>query len=294
MYEYDKKSNNFKVINNGLEQILPHIIWHITEKCNLNCKFCFAPKNNWEFVLKYLDEYIFIFKELGIQKIDIAGGEPLLYSNLPKLCTVLAESGFNLTITTSGIGLDENITWLKENYNLFSRVIFSIDHYNSTVHDEIRGKNGAFIKTVELLIDINSKNNKITRVNTVATQYIKNKDNLEKMVRFINTINPYEWCLIQPHPMNKKENFDSINITIDEFLNIEKVALDEMKNINNYTNMMFRRIENYNGYWVLNANGEIVKVTDVPKKSKKVELKKSNLDCIRKILQSEKIWVSIK
>ena len=57
-----------------------------------------------------------------VQKIDISGGEPLLYKLLPFLVCKCREYGFYVTITTRGIGIPENYDWLVNNWKLFSRM----------------------------------------------------------------------------------------------------------------------------------------------------------------------------
>lgn len=102
-------------------------MWHITDKCRLNCSYCFATKSSYEVDILRMKDYIRKLKELGVQKIDISGGEPLEHSRLPEICRSLYENGFFVTLTTKCVGLDKNIQWLEREYSIFSRIIFSID-----------------------------------------------------------------------------------------------------------------------------------------------------------------------
>ena len=69
----------------------------------LSCPYCFATKLV-ETELDKIDDSMEVFKKLGVQKIDIAGGDPLTYSHLDVICNALSKLGIQMTLTTSGVG----------------------------------------------------------------------------------------------------------------------------------------------------------------------------------------------
>lgn len=89
----------------------------ITDRCNLRCVYC-MPKEGVEFlphskILTY-EEIIVLcncFAALGIHKVKITGGEPLVRKDLPYLIKQIKSiQGIeNVTITTNGILLAEQI-----------------------------------------------------------------------------------------------------------------------------------------------------------------------------------------
>ena len=91
----------------------------LTDVCNFRCTYCmpenmtFAPKKeNLE-----TDELILIcqaFVELGIKKIRLTGGEPLLRRNLERLIAELAKLPVELTLTTNGSLLASKAQALKD------------------------------------------------------------------------------------------------------------------------------------------------------------------------------------
>lgn len=93
----------------------------VTDQCNLRCTYC-MPEKGVSFlphkeILSY-EEIIRICKEgarLGIRKIKITGGEPLLRRDIEFLIKELAglEGIENLTMTTNGILLKEKARNLK-------------------------------------------------------------------------------------------------------------------------------------------------------------------------------------
>lgn len=83
----------------------------VTDRCNLRCRYCML-KNSVEKIphdeILTLEEILRvakIFERLGIKKIRLTGGEPLLRKNLPALIRELKKlSGIEqVTLTTNGV-----------------------------------------------------------------------------------------------------------------------------------------------------------------------------------------------
>lgn len=93
----------------------------VTELCNLRCRYCMPEegitKRNHEEMMT-AEETLMAIKaaaELGINKIRITGGEPLVKRGIVKLCDAISKiSGINeVCITTNGILLPQMATDLK-------------------------------------------------------------------------------------------------------------------------------------------------------------------------------------
>ena len=199
-YWYDNVSNSFFFKDEINSSYIPQIVWVITDKCNYKCPFCFQPKTGTEICLEQLDMYIEIFKKLGIQKIDISGGEPLYFNSLVKVIETLKTNLFHVTISTNGSGLSSNRNWIVSNANIFSRIIISLNGCNEKQNNFLCGVESAynsFLSFIELLKENRCEN---IRINTVISTLYLNNDNLYSIINVIKNILPYEWCLIQPHP----------------------------------------------------------------------------------------------
>lgn len=94
----------------------------ITDKCNFRCKYC-MPEGNVDSLkndeILTLDEIMKICKsasELGIKKIKITGGEPLLREDVIELIKCIKRLPLinNVTLTTNGALLYDKIQELKE------------------------------------------------------------------------------------------------------------------------------------------------------------------------------------
>ncbi|HLX81128.1 MAG TPA: GTP 3',8-cyclase MoaA [Burkholderiales bacterium] len=96
----------------------------VTDRCNFRCIYC-MPRAVFDADYKFLPhEAILSFEEiarlagifvgLGVQKIRLTGGEPLLRKGLPDLVAMLAPLGADLTLTTNGSTLAKHARALKD------------------------------------------------------------------------------------------------------------------------------------------------------------------------------------
>ena len=88
----------------------------LTEKCNLRCTYCMpseglklSPNKN----LMSSNEIYLIAKafcKLGVNKIRLTGGEPLVRKELREILDLLRTLPVELTLTTNGILLDQHLS----------------------------------------------------------------------------------------------------------------------------------------------------------------------------------------
>jgi len=93
----------------------------VTDRCNLRCEYC-MPEDDYvwlprEDVLHFeeISALVDVFLSLGVDKIRLTGGEPLLRRDLPALVRMIASKrGLNdLALTTNGVLLADQIDALK-------------------------------------------------------------------------------------------------------------------------------------------------------------------------------------
>lgn len=92
----------------------------VTDRCNLRCRYC-MPETNYTWLprqdllrFEEVDALVDVFLELGVQRIRLTGGEPLLRHQLDRLVAMLsAKPGVrDLALTTNGILLAEQASAL--------------------------------------------------------------------------------------------------------------------------------------------------------------------------------------
>jgi GTP 3',8-cyclase len=93
----------------------------VTDRCNLRCAYCMPEEEYvWlprEEILHFeeISRLVDVFIELGVDKVRLTGGEPLLRRDLPALIQPLAAKPAlrDLAITTNGVLLAEHAASLK-------------------------------------------------------------------------------------------------------------------------------------------------------------------------------------
>ena len=85
----------------------------VTDRCNLRCQYC-MPEASYEWLpqrdllsFEETDRLTRIFSGLGVEKVRLTGGEPLLRKDLPVLVRLLADNPAikDLAMTTNGVRL---------------------------------------------------------------------------------------------------------------------------------------------------------------------------------------------
>src|SRR5438552_15017066 len=93
----------------------------VTDRCNLRCEYC-MPEESYVWLpredLLHFGEtraLVDVFITLGVDKVRLTGGEPLLRRELPRLVSMLAErSGLkDIALTTNGVLLPDHADALK-------------------------------------------------------------------------------------------------------------------------------------------------------------------------------------
>lgn len=141
----------------------------ITDRCNLRCVYCMpedgiVQKAPWDILtFEEVASFVRIAVSMGIDKIRLTGGEPLIRKELPRLIKIL--SGIpklkDLSLTTNGILLAKHAKELKESG--LKRINISLDTLsenkfkfitrNGRLSDVLEGINEA--KRLGFLIKLN-------------------------------------------------------------------------------------------------------------------------------------------
>lgn len=293
--KYDSDLNEFYSSSSDEVSILPQIIWHITDRCFLSCPYCFATKTGRETELDKIDDSMEVFKKLGVQKIDIAGGDPLTYSHLDVICNALSKLGIQMTLTTSGVGKKDVKEWLINNAEIFSWILISIDAPTAEQHDALRRKVGTFEQLNNLIGDLKKKQYKNIRINTVITKLFLDEEIVEKFIELIQLIQPKEWCLIQPHPANKKEKYDEYATSDKEYEGVVRNIQEKiMERSSCNTNITLRYNHNYSKYWILYPDGKLKQHTENSEDRFGFEFIPKNINKIKEYVEEYGVWLPMK
>ncbi len=94
----------------------------VTDRCNLRCAYC-MPEQQYTWLprqdilgFEEIGELARIFRDAGVRRLRVTGGEPLIRNDLPRLVAMLAglEGIEDLAMTTNAVLLREHGQALKE------------------------------------------------------------------------------------------------------------------------------------------------------------------------------------
>jgi sulfatase maturation enzyme AslB (radical SAM superfamily) len=150
----DKKFNDPFITADGnkrafIEAKKINTLWFNTGTlCNIECRNCYiesSPKNDRLVYLTFDEVKLFIDEvidnNLKTKEIGFTGGEPFMNKDILKMVDYALEKKFKVLILSNAMKpmLNKKEELLKLRHpNLTIRV--SIDHYNKTKHEEVRGK----------------------------------------------------------------------------------------------------------------------------------------------------------
>ncbi|HTI56952.1 MAG TPA: GTP 3',8-cyclase MoaA [Verrucomicrobiae bacterium] len=109
------------MIRDALDRPLRNLRLSVTDRCNLRCQYCmpeeeyvWLPRND---VLSFeeMAQLVDVFADLGVDKVRLTGGEPLLRRDLDHLVRMLADNPRlrDLALTTNGVLLAEQADALR-------------------------------------------------------------------------------------------------------------------------------------------------------------------------------------
>lgn len=226
----------------------------LTERCNLRCQYCMpeegiALRPRSEFMSKH--EVIHIaktFVQLGVKKIRLTGGEPLVRNDAKEIIEGLSELPVELAITTNGILVDHFIdTFLTCGVKSIN---VSLDSLKEERFNAITRRNyfDNVISNIQLLI----QNNFHVKLNAVIIKGM-NDDELVDFIEFTKELNVhYRFIEFMPFSGNKWDwskgcSFDEVMAVAHAHYGTKVMKIEDAKNdtAKNY------RIKNYKGTFAI-------------------------------------------
>ena len=178
----------------------------VTDRCDFRCTYCmsedmeFLPKKD-VLTLEELDRLCNTFIDLGVKKLRITGGEPLVRKNIMKLFRNLGKKIGNgleeLTLTTNGSQLDK---YAKDLFNSgVRRINISLDSLDKLKFKKITrfGDLDKVVKGIMLAKKVGLK----IKINTVALKGI-NDDEILNLVNWCGE-NKFNLTFIEVMPMGE-------------------------------------------------------------------------------------------
>jgi radical S-adenosyl methionine domain-containing protein 2 len=211
--------------------------WHITERCNYSCKYCFAQwdKKSPEIyndnglvngILEELSKKDILSKRIGEPitslRVNFAGGEPLILGKgFVEIVKRTKEMGFKTSLITNGSLLEYN----PEIFKCLDMIGISIDSLDENICKSIGRCSGKEYmsgeKLTKLIHNIRLGNSKVKlKFNVVVNEYNYNKNIVEQLQIF----KPDRLKILQQLPFKEEKGITDEQFAL--FLNINKKFLE--------------------------------------------------------------------
>ena len=198
-------------------QNVPAVNFHLLLACNMACTHCFASNLAAERLpVGDAGKIVWMISRAGFEKINFAGGEPMLHSGLDRLIRVAKENGMTTCIVTNGTRITDS--WLDGISKYLDWIALSVDSDNPETHKTSgRAVNGLSLSTeryLEICRSIKQYGIRL-KINTVVTDHNRNED----MTAFIREAGPERWKIMQALPIEGQNdhNAGSFEVTDEIF-----------------------------------------------------------------------------
>ncbi len=169
----------------------------ITDKCNFRCKYC-MPKENFGSDYQFLKRdslltyeeiirTVQILEMVGLKKIRLTGGEPLLRKNLENLVNGIKSNSSieKISMTTNGSLFDKNMA-KKLKDNGLDEVTISLDSMHKETLQNLNPLNVNYEKVMKS-IDLAIQHFGFVKINMVVVKGINESEIINMIERFKNS-----------------------------------------------------------------------------------------------------------
>ena len=203
----------------GLGREIDYLRISVTDKCNLRCKYCMPPQgilpvsHEEILTLEEIFRLVGIMEQLGIRKVRLTGGEPMVRKNLPWLVEQLhGLSGIReIAMTTNGTLFAPQAKLYREAG--LTAVNISLDTLNPERFRAITGWNGmadaAGVESVLRAIDAAMEQQLRVKINCVPCVEMNGEDIEE--IAALAADRPLDVRFIELMPIGCGKNYTGIS-----------------------------------------------------------------------------------
>ncbi len=185
------------ITRDRLDRSLQDLRISVMDRCNFRCPYCMPEDKyhkNFEFLgssqrlsFEEILSLTRIFAAMGVKKLRLTGGEPLLRANLPDLIGDLSciDGIDDIALTTNGVLLAQHASALKAAG--LDRVTVSLDALDEKVFSLMSGGRGRIERVLEGIDEAIAAGLTPIKINTVLQRGINEHQALELVEHFRGT-----------------------------------------------------------------------------------------------------------
>ncbi len=201
--ELDYQKRSLKLALGFLTGRFIHCNLQVTYRCNFSCEICDFWKTAHEPEDELtLDDISLIggkLGRLGTLIVSLAGGEPLIRPDLPKIAHCLKGAGHFPILITNGWFVTDKLGRELIDAGL-QEISVSLDYADQGKHDRMRGREGAWQRAVDALDVLNRcRTDRRNRVHMISVLMDDNLGDIEPLIKLARKlgvtymVNLYSW-----------------------------------------------------------------------------------------------------
>ena len=184
-------------VNDTLARPLKDLRISVLDRCNLRCTYCMPEESlhargvflRPQFLLSdgEIELLVRVFAGLGVHKVRLTGGEPLLRPGFVELVNRISsvEGITDLALTTNAVLLPRHAVALKEAG--LGRITVSLDSLDETVFRQMAGERGSVKEVLEGMEAAEQAGFTNMKINTVVQRNINDHTIVDLVGHFRNT-----------------------------------------------------------------------------------------------------------
>jgi cyclic pyranopterin phosphate synthase len=187
----------------------------VTDRCNIRCFYC-MPNENVRFrprdeilTFEEIERFVRVVSQMGVHRLRLTGGEPLVRADLPRLVKMLADLPRidDLALTTNGILLEEQAADLKRAG--LERLNISLDTLSEETFQKISRREGLdrVLAGIAAAQRVGFKN---IRLNAIAIQGLT-EDEIVPLARFARD-RGLELRFIEYMPLDAEQHWQASDV----------------------------------------------------------------------------------
>jgi cyclic pyranopterin phosphate synthase len=208
--------SNTAPLRDSLGRVHTSLRISVTDRCNIRCFYC-MPNENVQFrprdeilTFEEIERFVRVVSQMGVHRLRLTGGEPLVRAGLPRLVRMLAQiKGIDdLALTTNGILLTPQIAAELRSAGL-TRLNISLDTLREEVFQKISRREG-LDRVLAGIAAAQAAGFQKIRLNAVAIQGLT-EDEIVPLARFARD-HSLEMRFIEYMPLDAEQHWQSSDV----------------------------------------------------------------------------------
>ena len=234
--------------------------WRITSVCDLDCPFCFGPKDIPHLPKPEALKITEFLARIGVKAVCLSGGEPLLYPHIREVIKYLHTRGIKVLLSTNGNRFREFKDVIEE---CVTRLSLPLDGYCANAHKLAGRTEENYYSVLSALESFGDQGCCKIKIGTVVSALnLGFEDNLYKIYKLLLGYSVDQWKIYEFVPEGESAHLrNSLLCANGEFDKAVNALYNQIQSSSLAVDVRRRKLRN-RGYFLLQPNGDVIMPSD--------------------------------